>query len=166
MDHTKTAMFPQRTGRKSKIFRNVLFLTIDHLEVHALFFSAIDTKAPERKCSKWSCQIAEKPGKNWQAHAKEVCAKFDGQISRIKPEFVVMGLASIAHFDTMAEMGFLVGGLAEVVRRHEINKPVIIKQSEWTRGQPMPVIKKMGNVKTVTHALALAAQGLLFEETL
>jgi hypothetical protein len=122
----------------------------------------------------------------WDGKVEVVCGWLDGIIAAVNPKNVVIEFPKVwdRSYKSMAAMRrgdlfklvYLIGGMGEIVRRHECNLPILITPDEWKGQLPKAVvirriirrIKKtlpgMGPIKdhqADAIGMGLAAMGLL-----
>jgi len=177
-------MFPQRLRgeRKHKAIENALFIDPGLEGTGWAFYRKLWTDGePLFPPVSWDV-VKPKRSVQWESRVAHVCAWLDGTLASLGARVVVnefagfwsgsaVGMASAAKGD-LSKLLYLTGGLGEVVRRHEIIRPVLVTPAEWKGQLPKPAVIKrierrwpeiqnIANHAADAVGMGLAAQGRL-----
>lgn len=176
----KSLMFPIRTARKNIRLDKLIFVDPGLTGTGWSYFGKLWTKGKPASSPQDSGVFLPKKSSRWEAKVESVCGYFDGLCSSLQPKLIILefpqlwasGKSMVAtQKGDLFKLTYLIGGLGEVSRRHNVNLPVLVYPLEWKGQLPKDVVirrikKRFPHIKPKNHeadaiGMGLAAQGIL-----
>lgn len=180
MTNKKSLMFPIRTERKNNILSDLIFIDPGIAGTGWAYYKKISTIGKPPSPPQDHGVFHAKETSRWESKVESICAYFDGLCSSLNPKIVVLefpelwvsGKSMTATLKgDLFKNTYLIGGMGEVARRHNVNLPVLIYPKEWKGQLPKDVVirrirRRFPTLKPKNHeadaiGMGLAAQGIL-----